>query len=45
MCLAGAKVASWSLTQEVTGLSPFSLMTNIFVTGFAEFEETPEVPG
>ena len=45
MCLAGAKVASWSLTQKVTGLSPFSLMTNIFVTGIAEFEETPEVPG
>ena len=23
MCLAGAVVASWSLTQEVAGLSPF----------------------
>ena len=34
MCLAGAVVASWSLTQEVAGL------TNIFVTEFAEFSET-----
>ena len=24
MCLAGATVASWSLTQEVTGSSPFN---------------------
>ena len=23
MCLAGAVVASWSLTQEMTGSSPF----------------------
>ena len=37
MCLAGAVVASWSLTQEVAGLSPFTVMTNIFVTEFAEF--------
>ena len=32
MCLAGAVVASWYLTQEVTGwqvLSPFTVMTNI----------------
>ena len=32
MCLAGAVVASWSLTQEMTGwqvLSPFTVMTNI----------------
>ena len=35
MCLAGAVVASWSLTQEVAGLSPFTVMTNIFVTEFA----------
>ena len=34
MCLAGAVVASWSLTQEVAGL------INIFVTEFAEFSET-----
>ena len=39
MCLAGAVVASWSLTQEVAGLSPFAVMTNIFVTGFSEFSE------
>ena len=24
MCVAGAVVASWSLTQEVAGLSPFN---------------------
>ena len=29
MCLAGAVVASWSLTQEVAGSSPFTVMTNI----------------
>ena len=32
MCLAGALVASWSLTQEVAGSSPFTVMTNTFVT-------------
>ena len=37
MCLAGAVVASWSLTQEDAGLSPFK--ENIFVTEFAEFGE------
>ena len=40
MCLAGAVVASWSLTQEVAGSSPFTVMTNIYVTEFAEFSET-----
>ena len=40
MCLAGTVVASWSLTQEVTGLSPFTVMTNILVTEFSEFIET-----
>ena len=39
MCLAGAVVASWSLTQEVAGLSPLAIMTNIFVTEFTEFSE------
>ena len=39
MCLAGAVVAFWSLMQEVTGSSPFAVMTNIFVTEFAEFSE------
>ena len=32
MCLAGAMVATWSLMQEVTGLSPFTVMPNMFVT-------------
>ena len=29
MCLAGAVIASWSLTEEVAGWSPFTVMTNI----------------
>ena len=37
MCLAGTVVASWSLSQEVTGSNPFTVMTNIFVTEFTEF--------
>ena len=39
MCLARTVVPCWSLTQEVAGLSPFTLMTNIMVTAFAEFSE------
>ena len=39
MCLPGAVVVSWSLTQEVAALSPFIVMTNIFATEFAEFSE------
>ena len=35
-CLAGTVVASLSLTQEVAGLSSFTVMTNIFVTKFSE---------
>ena len=38
-CLAGAVVASWSLTKAVAGSSPFTVMTNIFVTEFAELIE------
>ena len=30
MRLAGAVVASWSLTQDVTGSSPIAAMKNIF---------------
>ena len=40
MCLAGAVVACWSLTQELAGSSPFTVMINIFVTEFAELSET-----
>ena len=36
MCLDGAVVAAWSLTQELAGSSPFTVMTNIFVTEFSE---------
>ena len=39
MCLAGAMVTSWSLTQEVAGSSPFTVMTNISVPEFSEFGE------
>ena len=39
MCLAGAVVESWSVTWEVVGSSPFTVMTNIFVTEFREFNE------
>ena len=40
MCIAGTVVASWPLVQEVAGSSPLTVMTNIFVTEFAEFSET-----
>ena len=30
LCLAGDVVASWSLTQEMAALNPFTVMTNIF---------------
>ena len=40
MCLAGAVVASWHLTQKVAGSSPSAVVTNIFVIEFAEFSET-----
>ena len=30
MCVDGAVVASWSLTQEVTGSNPFIVITNTF---------------
>ena len=39
MTLAGAEVASWSLTQEVADSSPFAVMANTFVIQFAEFNE------
>ena len=40
MCFAGTAVAFWSLTQEVAGSNPFTVMTNIFVTEIAaEFSE------
>ena len=40
MCLADTVVASWPLTPEVAVSSPFTVMTNIFVTEFPEFSET-----
>ena len=39
MCLAGTAVASWSLTQEMTGSNPLTVMRNILVTEVSEFSE------
>ena len=39
MCLAVTVVASWSITQEVAGSSPFTVMRIIFASEFAEFSE------
>ena len=39
MCLAGTVVASWSQTQEVAGSNLFSVLTNILVAEFSEFNE------
>ena len=39
MCLAGTVVASWSLMQEVTGSSPFTVTTNISVNSVKTFRE------
>ena len=34
-----AVVTAWSLTQAVAGSNPFTIMTNILVTDFSEFNE------
>ena len=34
--LVGTVLTSWSLTEEVPGLSPCTVITNIFVTEFCE---------
>ena len=39
MCLVSAVVASWSLTQEVADLNPFTVITNLSNTELAEFIE------
>ena len=39
MCLTGAVVVFWSLTQEVADSSHFTIIINIFVTEFAEVIE------
>ena len=43
MCLAGAVVASWSLRQDAAGSNPFTVMTNIFVTEFSEFNKKTNI--
>ena len=40
MCLTSAVVASWSLTQEMTGSKPFTVMKNILVIELSELRET-----
>ena len=35
MCLGGAVVACWSLTQEAAGSSPFNVI-HFFITEFSE---------
>ena len=39
ICIAGAVVACWSLTQEVAFTIPFTVMANIFVNEKSEFSE------
>ena len=39
---AGTVVASWSLTREVAGTKPFTVVTNILFTKFSEFNENIE---
>ena len=36
MYLADAVLAYWSVTQEVVGLIPFTVIANIFITEFSE---------
>ena len=36
-CLADAKVTSWSLTQEVSGLKESLLLSISFITEFSEY--------
>ena len=38
-CLPSAVVASWSLTQEIEGSNPFTVIINILVTEFIELKE------
>ena len=45
MCIAGAVVESWSLTQKVAGSSSFTVMTNIFVTEFTDFAKMTTIFG
>ena len=45
MCLTANVVVSWSLTQEVAGWSPFTVMTNIFGNlGKTQMTENLSVP-
>ena len=44
MYLAGAVVTSLSLTQEIAGSSPFTVMKNIFVSEMKHLRKTPIVP-
>ena len=39
MCLASTVVSSWPLTQDVAGSNPITVVTNILVTEFSEFNK------
>ena len=39
MCPPDTMVVSWSLTQEMADSNPFTVMTNILVAEFSEFNE------
>ena len=41
MCLVAAVVASWSLTQEVAGSSPFTVISNILANSVKQLGKTP----
>ena len=40
LCLPGAVIASSSLTKQVAGSNPYTVMTNIFVTDSEKSKET-----
>ena len=39
LCPIGAVIASWSLTQEMAGSSPFTVMTNILSLNSVNIKE------
>ena len=45
MCLASNVASSWSLTQEVTGSSPFTVMTNIHWIQWKHLGKTQQPDG
>ena len=39
MCISDAVVVSWFVIHYVPGLIPFTVMKNIFITGYAELSQ------